>query len=242
MNGLAKHATFGLRQQWLELYLRKPCSWVAEGLLGTRQVLSLQSWLKTIGIITIGNKETILADLFRKNGPHSLLAWELVWINTAFSFATARWFVTTVGTSPVTSAELKEMLCADYPMVSRRTVANGILELVGLLANTPIGNDLKQGQVLGKKNRTIIRSGLEFPSAVATLYALHRLFVINKQDSLCLHDEMLWPWIIFGCSKDYVLGQLIFRAQEWLVVTVDKISWKFMSEEESHVLGLFRLP
>ncbi|MBC7325899.1 MAG: hypothetical protein H5T99_11405 [Moorella sp. (in: Bacteria)] len=221
VRGWSRHQQFGLRQEWLELYLDRPHAWEAAGALGNRQVQALKVWLKTAGLVDGGGRETFLASLFRAQGMEAVLPWELVWTNVVFNFPTAAWYVTGPATGEWTTGELTELLLRDVPRLAKRTACNAVMELVGLLERTPVGRRLNQGAVLPGRPRHIRRLGHNYPTAAAILYATWRLFVREKRERLGLEENILWPWTVFGCRRDYALQKIILAGSQWFTVTDD---------------------
>ena len=112
---------FGLRSEWLALYLREPQDWPRSGGLGVRQVQSLRVWLRTTGLVDRRAHETRLCHLLRRTWPESLLAWQLLWANVVFGFPTASWYVIRVGLGEWTTNELRRRLQEAIPRLAART-------------------------------------------------------------------------------------------------------------------------
>lgn len=79
--GWARHQHFGLRQEWLDLYLADKKGWPQMGLLGNRQVESLAVWLKTAGLVDKSGQTTWLDSLFTAHGTSNTKLWQLLWVN-----------------------------------------------------------------------------------------------------------------------------------------------------------------
>lgn len=229
--GWCKHNSFGLRKEWLQLYLNYPSEWEDKELLGNRQVQSLKMWLKTGGLENSQGKETWFAEIFRAQGMEAILPWELLWVNVVFNFPTAGWFVKNLGLGRWTTNQMQEHLRQYVPRLAPRTVHNAIMELAGLLERTPVGKDLNQGEVLPGRPRSINREGYEYPSMDSIFYALCRLFIKEQKDSLSLEEDILWPWTIFGCEQDYVLQKIILNGEKWFTLGKDYISIKHPVKE-----------
>jgi len=229
--GWAKHQIFGLRKEWLELYLWYPNGWELYGGLGTRQVQSLKTWLKTCGLQDGRGRETFLGEVFREKCVDAVLPWELLWVNVVFNFPTAAWYVGELGLGAWTTGELKNLLRLSVPRLAMRTVNNAILELVGMLERTPVGRELSQGEVLPVRPCRVQRKGYSFPSAEGISYAACRLFEREKRNSLHWEASVLWPWVVFGCERKHVLAQLIFYGQKWFTVGENGIVIKHYPEE-----------
>lgn len=201
--------------------------------MGNKQIDAFKTWLKTSGIRDKHRSETPLGEIFRIYGTEELLPWQITWINIIFDWATALWYVSLPIGRDIDTVELKEQICAEYSQFSKRTLGNAILELVGLLENTPIGRDLGQGEVTASRPRKVKRTGLPKPADEALIYALLKLFEEEKRTILSLSEVILWPWAIFGCSKEYVLERIIFVGEKWFDVSEDEILLRGLGEEYS---------
>lgn len=224
--GWKRHQHFGLRTEWIRLYIDRPCDWERTGALGNRQVESLKAWLRTTGLQDEHGQETAVARFFGRRGLHDTLAWEVLWVNVVFAFPTAAWYVSRMGLGCWTTAELQTLLQNDVPRLAPITARDAIAELVGLLERTPVGKEIGQGIVLPMRPRVIRREGRQCPSAEAVLYATSMLFVRQQREQLAFNDEVLWPWTVFGCRQEYVLQKLILDGGRYFTVTDQSISIK----------------
>lgn len=216
LTGWAPFNTFGLREDWVALYLREPAQWQDRGGLGSRQVESLARWLRIGGLVDSAGRETPLCRLFRNTWPAEALAWQLLWVNVVFAFPTATWYALVAGTGQWTTVQLSSMLCQAVPRLAPRTAHNGILELVGLLERTPVGRALRQGDVQSSRPRSVRRDGLKNPSRTALLYAAQQILLRERKRDLPLCEDVLWPWVVFGCSLYDVVPQLVASEAHWL--------------------------
>ena len=204
--GWSRHQHFGLRKEWLELYFSDRKSWRQNSILGNRQVDSFATWLKTAGIEDKKGNLTALGMEFLRRGVNDLSLWELLWVNVVFSFPTARWYAH-LGMGTWTTTDLCVMLGRSVPRLAERTVINAVMELAGLLERTPVGSELGQGRVSGDRPRRIERIGKE-PGDAAIILALGKLYLQQDRTRLLWSDDVTWPWVVFGCNRDYVLGRL----------------------------------
>lgn len=211
--GLARHEHFGLRLEWLALCLREPDTWPQSGALGNRQVDSLRRWLKTAGLVGADGQQTALWRLFEHQGVDSLSAWQLLWVSVCFNFPTARWYVSEFPSGSWRVDELKNALQRYVPRLAARTAYNAILELVGLLERTPVGRELGQGIVTPGRPRRVTRTGYPHPEWAAVSWALERLWEEEGRQALGLEEDLLWPWVIFGCNKQVILQQLLLHPE-----------------------------
>ena len=205
--GWAKHSTFGLRDEWVNLYLSDPLNWKSSGGLGNRQVESMANWLKTCGMEDAGGGMTFLGRLFMQQGTAATELWQLAWVNAVFNWPTARWYVY-LGNGEWTIKELRTILKSTMPRLSERTLDNAVLELVGTLERTPIGDELGQGLVTPTRPRRVTRRGA-VPTNAAIVHSIGRLYLQQKRARLLWAEELTWPWVIFGCSPDLILDRLL---------------------------------
>lgn len=212
--GWARHSIFGLRREWLDLYLGDSQGWHNRSILGNRQADSLERWLRTAGIEDGSGRLTLLGEQFAAKGTAYRPLWEVLWVNVVFAFPTARWFVY-LGRGEWTTTELKSLLQATVPRLAERTVSNAIMELAGLLERTPVGDQLGQGHVTGGRPRRLVRRGVE-PCDAALVHTLGRLYLQQGQTKLPWDCDLVWPWVIFGCSRKFVLERLIIMDQNHL--------------------------
>ncbi|TDA65830.1 MAG: hypothetical protein D9V47_12055 [Clostridia bacterium] len=211
--GWSRHQRFGLRQEWLDLYLSDRRGWRHRSILGNRQIDSLAAWLKTAGIEDGSAHLTPLGEQFAARGTACRPLWELLWVNVVFAFPTACWYAH-LGPGAWTTTELKALLRQAVPRLAEWTAANAIMELAGLLERTPIGNELGQGQVSGERPRRLVRRGGQ-PGDAALIHALGRLYLQQGRTRLPWAADFTWPWVVFGCSRQFVLERLTVLDQDY---------------------------
>lgn len=227
--GWARHSTFGLRREWLDLYLSNPRRWRDRAILGNRQVESLAAWLKTADIEDCSGDLTPLGKRFAAQGTSSRALWELLWVNVVFGFPPAHWYVH-LGLGERTTTELRSLLQTTIPRLAERTVSNAIVELVGLLERTPIGDELGQGKVRETRPRRVIRCGVE-PCDAAIVHALGRLYLRHGQDIIHFDSDLTWPWVVFGCSRRFVLERLTIIDQDCFDIDEHGVTIRIQGEE-----------
>lgn len=217
-SGWSRHRTFGLRAEWIRLYLDHPTTWEQCGNLGNKQIESLRSWLKTVGIVSSDGTPTSLFHYLVQFRVVPMAAWGRMWTECVFSFPTAAWYVQTVGLGQRSTTELSILLGSAVRTLSARTCTDAILELVGLLERTPIGSDLAQGKVMSNRPRVVQRVGLVDPGGPALAYAAWRLFRRHHTDRLELSRDLIWPWVVFGSPPDSAMWSLLSCADDWLAL------------------------
>jgi len=229
LNGWKKHQGFGLRKEWISLYLHNPDNWEENNNLGVRQVESLKSWIKTCELDR--ESQNILFRLFLEKGTEDLLCWEILWVNVVFNFPTALWFIKNIGYGEWDIKEILTRMHKNLSHLSLRTVQDAVYELIGMFERTPIGKDLGQGEVHKEKNRRyIIRNGLLYPNYKSVIYSFIKLFEREKEDRLCLSDDLVWPWEIFLCEKSFITKSVILYGNQFFDIDDSYIYKKYPEE------------
>lgn len=233
LTGWAKHQHFGLREEWVDLYLGSPENWRGSGLLGPDQEVSLGEWLVTTGLRDRSGP-THLGQIAVANGELSSSLWQILWVNVVFNLASAYWYVLFYLDRRNSTTQLAQELREMVPRLAVRTTRNAIAGLVGLLQRTPIGTELGQGIVTDTRPRTVERVGLAYPDSRALVHAMRRLFQREGQGRLSLDQDLVWPWVVFGCNRDDALVRLSGSENEWLTVEADSVglnvSWEELDE------------
>jgi len=205
--GWARHSTFGLSYEWLSMYLNDPKGWRNHCLLGNKQIESLNSWLKTTGLEERHGHLTSFGQHFIDKGIDFYPLWEILWTNVVFNFTTARWYAH-LGCGEWTTKELKMLLKTEVSRLADRTVSNAVIELTSFLERTPVGYELGQGSVTESRPRSIKRLGLAAPCDAAIVHALRRLYLQQGQRKLFWDENLTWPWVVFGCSRQFTTERL----------------------------------
>lgn len=227
--GWARHNIFGLRHNWLDQVLQDPEGWPFDTTLGNRQVDSLKVWLRTCGIKDKAGQLTFLGREFIYRGSGHLPLWELLWVNVVFNFPTARWYIL-LEDNRWTTTRLRELLLVTIPHYADRTISNAIMELAGLLERTPVGTELGQGKVERGRPRQIVRVGHN-PGDAAIWYSLIRLFQQKEKERLLWNQNLIWPWLVFRCSRSFVWGRLTSKEQECFSLDECGITFNLEREE-----------
>lgn len=81
----SKFQTFGLRREWLLLFLADLKGWFSNNNLGNRQLESLKAWLRGCEFLE-KNKSTLLAELLSKiRNKDETFIWGIVWVNLYYN-------------------------------------------------------------------------------------------------------------------------------------------------------------
>ncbi len=121
--------------------------------------------------------------------------------------------------------ELTSALQKEVPRLAPRTAYNAILELVGLLERTPVGKALGQGIVEPGRPRRVTRVGYPNPDWQAVSWALERLCQEEGRQVLGMEEDLLWPWVIFGCQQHVIIRQLLLHPDGPWRLTDKQLIW-----------------
>ena len=145
---LISYNNFGLREEWLDLYIANPEFFFqdeANGLNKKEQEPSFAKWLTQAGIInSYAPKDRELTSLGKllveiyQNDPS--LVWEIIWINLTYNSPIAIWFKESINWNrEFSKPDLVELLKNDYPDNSTKTIENVVSAFFDTLRKCPIG-------------------------------------------------------------------------------------------------------
>ncbi len=166
------YKTFGLRDEWVDEYVSDPENFWTSTLLGSAMFDSFKAWTKDAGLLNAKNQPTPFGELMQKiYSENSTLFWEIVWINLTYtSFIVNRFVDRIVPGKSFDKRSLADEISAVESVSSLSTLNNAVGALMDMLKNSPIGEDLMQGEELDKKR---IRRAYEDLSLEALAYSLY---------------------------------------------------------------------
>lgn len=166
------YKTFGLRDEWVDEYASNPENFWTSTLLGSAMFDSFKAWGKDAGLLNAKNQLTSFGELMLKIYSETpILFWEIVWINLTYSSFIVNRFVSRI--APGKSFDKKYLadeISASESVSSLSTLNNAVGALMDMFKNSPIGEDLMQGEELDKKR---IRRAYEDLSLEALAYSLY---------------------------------------------------------------------
>ncbi len=190
LNGF-KYLTFGLREEWVENFVRNGEAFFLDNSLGPRQLDAFIYYLKDTGLIDRKKKPTSLfediKELYGLVGIKDMFLWSVLWANLCINAPLFRWW-TDVPPGIYTRDLLIEMMSESYGKMNK-SVINGYLSLVGTFERTEIGKALRQGTVVKDGNsRKVIKEENPNISPFSILYLLYKLGEIHQTYSFNLSD------------------------------------------------------
>lgn len=206
------YKTFGLRDEWIDEFVRDPENFWNSTLLGTAMFDSFKAWTKDAGILDSKNKITPLGELFLQIYQEMpSLFWEVVWINLIYSSFIVNRFANQIRPgSSFDKKTLADSISATESVSSLTTLNNAIGALIDMFKNSPIGDDLMQGEEHDKKR---IRRAYDDLSLEALAYSLYLYGEKNDTTEFRVSDfynsnEYKGVALEFGTSKQALTKKL----------------------------------
>lgn len=241
-----QHKTFGLRSEWLSLFLQdqEDESYLINS-MGNRQLESFAVWMRQADIADIKiskknkTKLTIarrpLFEIIKRYDP--MLADNGTWWMILFNLArpllgaeVVNWYINSFSRDRYYAEDITTALVSDYPNLSIRTIRNAQNALVGLLTNTPAGNTLGLAK---KEGEHFVRSSVRANEIPVSIFAYCLLKVSENLDRrffsiIEFEDGNGFPKRFFNLSR---------KENEALVDRIHK-DYDKMILEVSHTGGL----
>lgn len=212
------YKTFGLRDEWIDEYVSDPENFWQSTLLGSAMFDSFKSWSKDAGILDTKNRTTTFGELLQTIYQETpSLFWEIVWINLTYSSFIVNRFASLI--KPGTAFDKKylaDAINSSESVSSLSTLNNAIGALMDMFKNSPIGDELEQGEEYDKKR---IRRAYDDLSIEAVAYSLFLYGEKTGTKEFRVADfynseEAKGPFLEFGISKNELLKKLRFLSSD----------------------------
>lgn len=203
---------FGLRDEWVDEYFCDPENFWNSTLLGTAMFDSFKTWAKDAGLLNKKNEPTpfckLMGEIYSDN---PTLFWEIIWINLVYTSFIVNRFVNYVkpGMS-YDKKDLAEIITAQESVSSLSTLSNAVDALFGMMKDSPLGDELMQGEESGKKR---VRNANNDLSIEALAYSLYLYSEKNdclefRVSDLYKSDGYKSAALEFGVTKNEMLKKL----------------------------------
>lgn len=206
------YKTFGLRDEWIDEYVSDPDNFWESTLLGSAMFDSFKAWTKDVGLLDSKNQPTPFGELMQEiYSDNPSLFWEIAWINLTYSSYIVNRFVSYIKPSMTFDKKLLADTIATQENVSSiTTLNNAIGALMDMMKNSPVGEDLMQGEETDKKR---IRRGYDDLSLEALAYSLYLYAERNdimefRVSDLYKSEDYQSVALEFGVSKNELLKKL----------------------------------
>lgn len=212
------YKTFGLRDEWIDEYVRDPEEFWSSTLLGTAMFDSFKAWCKDAGILDTKNKPTPFGELMQSiYQDNPTLFWEVVWVNLTYSSFIVNRFVKHVlpGVS-FDKKTLADSISVAESVSSLTTLNNAIGALLDMFKNSPIGDELIQGEDSGKQR---VRHSYDDLSPEALAYSLYLFGEKNgikefRVSDLYNEETRKGAPLEFGITRNALIKKLRYLSSE----------------------------
>ena len=241
--GLFRYLTFGLRQEWMELFFKLKTKVLECSNLGPIQINALYFYLKDMELIINRSETTIFYEkvsyLYQQEGINSENLWSFLWVNLYFNAPLFRWWGS-LGRGEYTR-EMTISLLSDLYGKKNRSITNAYSALIGTFERTSIGSGLKIGKVEkdGRK-RKIIKEGRYSFNPLVVLCSLYKYAKMSNNyqiDIESIKDSSFSPQNIFVLSTEEI-KQLVLSLFEPEFLKIDFINERIVFVLNSHKKSL----
>lgn len=206
------YKTFGLRDEWVDEYMRDVDGFWSTTLLGSAMFDSFKSWGKDIGILDPKNHITEFGKLLQNIYLETpSLFWEIVWVNLTYTSFIVNRFVKFVKPGQTYDKKsLVEAISLKESVSSLTTLKNAAGALIDLMKTSPIGDELLQGEEASKVRHRSSYNDLSLEALAYSLYVYgekHETKEFRVSDLYNSEGYKCAP-LEFGISKSELLKKL----------------------------------
>ena len=226
-SGIDRYSTFGLRDEWVDVFFDKGNTWFGTyPNLGTKMIPAAINWLREAELIDEKEKRTsekfeIVKELYKRN---KLAAWQIIWIGLSFNSAIVNSFVRSIKMGvQYTRDDLVAIMREDFPTLNDNTIKNPTNALITMLRYSPLGcldNEqvdaqntyVAELQMSGKTTKGIRRIKPGYISTPAIAYLLYKCARENGNYDITVTDllqpDVINPYTMFGMTAENIIPAL----------------------------------
>lgn len=226
-SGIDRYSTFGLRDEWVDVFFDKGDEWFGTyPNLGTKMIPAAKNWLREAELIDerenkVSDKFGIVKGLYDRN---KLAAWQVIWVGLAYNSAIVNSFVKSIKLKvPYTRDDIVAIMREDFPTLNSNTIKNPTNALITMLRYSPLGccsNEqanvqniyVAELQIAGNSTKSIRRISAGYISMPALAYLLYKeaketnCYDITVSDLLL--PEVVNPYTVFGIAAENLIPAL----------------------------------
>lgn len=189
-SGVDRYSTFGLKQQWVDLFFREKDEYFIEyGRIGSKMKIAAKNWLREALLIDPKLMKTselmeVISQFYEQN---KKIAWEIIWVNLAFNSVIINTYVKHFDNNiKYSEKDILEQLKMLYPNLNEKTLENPTKALINMMKDNslfghvensiPSSDNLKMG-VLSTSSREnyLTKVGNNNVSKVSICYLLYKI-------------------------------------------------------------------
>lgn len=226
-SGIDRYSTFGLRDEWVDVFFDKGNEWFGTyPNLGTKMIPAAINWLREAELIDdkekkISDKFDVVKGLYDRN---KLAAWQIIWVGLAYNSAIVNSFVKSIKLEVQYSRDdIVAIMKEDFPTLNDNTIKNPTNALITMLRYSPLGclsNEQAEAQNIyvaelqmsGNSTRGIRRISPGYISMPALAYLLYKEAKETNCYDLTVTDLLLPegvnPYTVFGMTAENLIPAL----------------------------------
>lgn len=206
---ISKYGTFGIHQEWVDMFLTSPETFWDDKLLGVKQIPSFKTWLKDAGIIDEAAKLTAFGELCMEiNQENETVLWELIYINLANNSPLMRWFCASVDFNNEIDRKDLDRMALEYFQQSFKesTIKYAVQALMQTFKYSPIGEEFMQLASQEGKGTGYKRQPYDDLSTEAVAYSL---YIYGKQKGIRMFrvSDLYRPEEDYGMYREFGINQ-----------------------------------
>ena len=226
-SGIDRYSTFGLRDEWVDVFFDKGDEWFGTyPNLGTKMIPAAINWLREAELIDekekkISSKYDMVKGLYDRN---RLAAWQVIWVGLSYNSAIVNSFVKSIKYEVLYSRDdIVALMREDFPTLNDNTVKNPTNALITMLRYSPLGclnteaSDAQnvyvaELQMSGNTTKAIRRVSPGYVSMHALAYLLYKEAHISKCFDITVSDLLVPgqvnPYSVLGMTADNLIPSL----------------------------------
>lgn len=226
-SGIDRYSTFGLRDEWVDVFFDKGDEWFGTyPNLGSKMIPAAKNWLREAELIDergnkVSDKFELVKGLYDRN---KLAAWQIIWVGLAYNSAIVNSFVKSIKLEvQYTRDDIVAIMKEDFPTLNDNTIKNPTNALITMLRYSPLGSlsneqtevqniYVAELQMSGNTTRGIRRISPGYISMPALAYLLYKEAKYTNCYDITVSDlllpEVVNPYTVFGMTAENLIPAL----------------------------------
>lgn len=226
-SGIDRYSTFGLRDEWVDMFFDKDDEWFGTyPNLGTKMIPAAKNWLREAELINergnrVSDKFALVKGLYDRN---KLAAWQIIWVGLAYNSAIVNSFVKSIKLEvQYTRDDIVAIMKEDFPSLNDNTIKNPTNALITMLRYSPLGSlsneqaevqniYVAELQMSGNTTKGIRRISSGYISMPALAYLLYKEAKDTNCYDITVSDLLLPgevnPYTVFGMTAENLIPAL----------------------------------
>ena len=226
-SGIDRYSTFGLRDEWVDVFFDKGDEWFGTyPNLGTKMISAAKNWLREAELIDergnkVSDKFELVKGLYDRN---KLAAWQIIWVALAYNSVIVNSFVKSIKLEvQYTRDDIVAIMKEDFPSLNDNTIKNPTNALITMLRYSPLGSlsneqaevqniYVAELQMSGNTTKGIRRISPGYISMPALAYLLYKEAKDTNCYDITVSDLLLPgvvnPYTVFGMTAENLIPAL----------------------------------